>query len=122
MDKYNKTSLLPGMRCMVIVDHTSGEHFGREVVLSKRHEQGSGVFWDTEPQLTRVRSDGVLVAIGWHEKALMPLDEPKLHGELTLERRTDIKADPRLANYILGKEAGYIWGERYGKTSPDEPT
>jgi hypothetical protein len=108
---------------MIVVDNTSGEHFGREVVLVKQHYQDLGTFWETFPRLTRISADGRTVNIGWHEKALMPLDEPKLHGELNLERRKDVRGDPRMANYILGKEAGYNWGQRFGeaKKSPDEP-
>ena len=119
MDKYNKTPLIAGMRCMVIRSYLSGKHFGREVVLVEKN----GAYWSTSPQLTRVTAEGEKIGIGWHETALMPLDEPKLHSQLNLERRADIHADPRMANYILGKEAGYNWGQRYGwaKKSPDEP-
>jgi hypothetical protein len=109
MQKYNKTPLIAGMRCLIIASKTKA-HLGREVILVRTYELNGGrTYWETSPQLIRIAEDGERKVVGLTSGCFLALDEPKIHGELTIERREDCKADPRMAGYILGKEAAYNW-------------
>lgn len=107
---FNSTPLIPGMRCMIVGDRT---HSGKVIALAARRptvvNSSTVNYWSTTPVLRGKDANGEEGALKWAPSSLMPLGEPKLHSQLNLERREECKTDPRMAYYILGKDAAYNW-------------
>lgn len=122
MEPFKQSVLLPGMTCIITKAGTYGDFQGRLVKLVKNFPTYRNVngkvkvddFWQTEPPLRGPAGpNGEIRQLKFSPTVLMSVDNTILRAQLTLELREDCKADPRIAGYILGRDAAYNW--RQGK-------
>jgi len=108
MQAFNRTFLISGMSCLVIMSKENPQLLGREVKLIRRHfttkDHSDVGYWETKPTLRGRVKGGETGSLMWHPTALLALDEPKLRNQLILERRIDCSSDLRMASYIFGRK------------------
>lgn len=118
MELFRKAGLFVGAHCLIIRPGTYGNFQGRLVTLVKNHpkfeQKHNNVachdFWETDPPLKGPAGpNGEIRRLKFSAHILMPLSGYELAKELLLERREECKSDPRMAAYILGKDAAYSW-------------
>lgn len=127
MEAYRKSPLHPGVRCLIIKSGTYGDFRGREVTLVRNYpqyhdENGTIIFkdyWETSPPLRGPAGpDGAIRRLKFSSDGLMCLQDAQVNMRLVIERREECKSDPRMAYYILGKDAAY----NQRPTPPESPT
>lgn len=118
LEKARKTTLLPGMTCIVTKQGSYGDFRGRLVKLVKNfpyyETEGNNVvareFWTTEPPLKGPCGPKAEIRqLKFSPNMLMSVGNTQILNDLIIERREDCKHDPRIAGYILGRDAAYRW-------------